>query len=273
MCRSLISRRTLALLVILTACTPEPTPFPVDVPATPASTAAPTAALPATAGVIRYALAANTAGLVADLPLLEQSAQVITLETVVNPADLGSRYDIIAAYGDLPGGQRSPVEHQVALVFNPDLPPTNDNAVVAALKHAVNPTNILTSLALPGAVPQASASVPTRAVREALANAGWPDGFDLTLAVTHAPGAAPLAAALARVNVTVRAETVTDAAFASGAAQLALVVWTSPDDRAEWEARIGAANVFPLYTLPISYLAVPGLTISYTPTGWPLPGR
>lgn len=276
-----IARRYGLLLALLAACAPEPTPFPVDVPtaATPAYTtsapnAAPTAANPE-ASSLRYALASNTAGFVADLPLLEQAAQVITLGTPVNPADLGSRYDVIAAYGDLPGGQRSPIEHQVALVFNPALPPTHDSAVVAALKRAISPSDIANALDIPGAVPQATDVVAARTVREELANAGWPDGFDLELAAANAPGAAPIMAVMRAVNVAVRAGDLSavSSAFESGAAHLALIVWASPDDRAAWETRVGTANILPLYTLPISYLAVPGLNISYTPAGWPFPRR
>jgi hypothetical protein len=81
------------LLVCLSACEPEATPFPVDIP-TPA-TATPTPGVPAP---VRYALAPNTLDSVADRSLLEGSAQVTQLSEAVNLDDLGTQFDVIAAY-------------------------------------------------------------------------------------------------------------------------------------------------------------------------------
>ncbi len=270
----------LAVTACLTACGPEPTPFPVDIPATPTTaplvTFTPVAAPVALPdGVIRYALAANTTGFVTDLALLEQSAHVETLTTPVDPADLGRRYDLIAAYGDLPGGIRSPVEQHIVLLINPALAPTDDPAVVNVLRQAVQPRTLLLALNLPGTASAPSDPVPQSVLRAALANAGWPDGFDLKLLHDGTPGAAQLGTLLQTLSIDVHRERTTDAAAAleTGRAHLALISLPNDDDRADWETRIGAANVMPLYTLPISYLAVEGLTISFTPTGWPLARR
>src|SRR5262245_16264955 len=85
-------------VLLVAACGPEATPYPVDIPSATTST-------PQTSdtSTIRYALAANTNGLVSDLSLIQASAQIEQLTEAVNPADLGNRYDLVAAYGDLPG--------------------------------------------------------------------------------------------------------------------------------------------------------------------------
>jgi hypothetical protein len=103
-------------LFLLAACQPEPTPFPVDVPSPYAATSVPT-----TTGSpsVRYALAANTEGFAADLELIEAVAQVEQLTHAPRLEDLGNRFDILAAYADLPGGTRSPVVPHVSLVVNP----------------------------------------------------------------------------------------------------------------------------------------------------------
>ncbi len=61
--------------------------------------------------------------------------------------------------------------------------------------------------------------------------------------------------------------------FESGRVHLALMAWTSEDDRAAWAALAGEANVIDLYSLPISYKALPEFTITITPGGWPLASR
>src|SRR5689334_10569755 len=114
----------LVLFLVSAACTPEATPFPVDVP-TFAS-----AASSANQTIIRYALAPNTNGLVSDLVLIEKATQIEALDTAINPADLGSRFDIAAAYGDIPDGMRSPITPHIALVINPKILPWSDPQIL-----------------------------------------------------------------------------------------------------------------------------------------------
>ncbi|NWG16342.1 MAG: hypothetical protein HXY41_06870 [Chloroflexi bacterium] len=268
---------------LLAGCGPEPTPFPVDIPAEetrPPEVAEPAPAAsvlpsPAALAFIRYALAANTGGLVADLPLIETSAPVEYLTTPPLPDDLGRRYDILAAFGDLPGGARSPVLQHVALFINPAA--VQQEELAAILRHSLDPADAAAALAIPGleAEPLAIPSATQRRVE--LANAGWPDGLDLTLAYTFAPGAAQAAALLCaagiRVNVTQKTPETLNSALETGQVHLALIVWTTPDERAAWAARAGAANLVDLYAVPIGYQAVPGLNITFTPSGWPIANR
>lgn len=266
---------------LLAGCGPQPTPFPVDIPAEETQPPAPTEAVPAAVepssppGIIRYALAANTAGLVADLPLIEVSAQVEQLAGPPRPDDLGRRYDILAAFGDLPGGQRSPVLQHVALLINPAA--VQQEELAAALRRSLNPVEVLAALAAPGAAAEPLAIPSVTARRVELANAGWPDGINLNLAYTFAPGAAQAAAALQAVHIWTQPIQMTaealNSALEAGQVHLALIVWTTPDERAAWVERAGAANLVDLYAVPIGYQAAPGLNVTFTPSGWPIANR
>ena len=63
------------------------------------------------------------------------------------------------------------------------------------------------------------------------------------------------------------------ARLSSGQIHLALVAWTASEQRETWVTRLSSANVIDLYTIPISYLALPELTITFTQGGWPLATR
>jgi hypothetical protein len=114
-------------------------------------------------------------------------------------------------------------------------------------------------------------------LRQELANAGFPDGFDLTIGHTYTPGALQIAKQFDRIGLITRLllmdESELMAAFASGQLHLALIAWTTPESRQEWAAHFGEENVIDLYALPISYLASPGLSITFTVNGWPLAAR
>jgi hypothetical protein len=76
------------------------------------------------------------------------------------------------------------------------------------------------------------------------------------------------------MNIEARALPMTNqqilAALSTGQVQLALISWLTPEERNTWTGQFGMENVIDLYVLPISYLALPGLTITQTPSGWPL---
>lgn len=258
------------VLIFLAACGPEPTPFPVDVLDTPTPLPAETAA---PAG-IRYALDANTTGAVADLAQLAAAAAVETLAGAVNPADLGMRFDLAAAYGDLPGGTRSPVTPHVALVVDTRRPPLDDPLFADALRQALDPPAIITALNLAGASADFSGAGDRAAVRSALANAGWPDGVAARLGYGAAPGAQVIAEQLRAYGIHAEVIALDAAALLSalsdGSIQIALIAWTRADERQSWVNAVGETNVIDLFSVPISYLAVEGLEISFTPAGWPL---
>ena len=253
-----VKRGLLALLLVLIAsCEPEPTPLPVAI--LPASTEAPAPTDPAQ---IRYAIAPNAAGLIPDLALIDESARVEYLSAPPVPEDLGARYDLVVALGDLPEGTRAPSLLTVSLIINPALPPLDDAAARAAIASAVAPPALVTALAIPGAQPIPLESSPARTVRDALANAGYPDGFDVTLAAFFAPGADALAAQLATVGIQARIV----AADSPVDAHLSIV--TDADSR-----DIAPDNRLDLFTVPISYRAAPGIAVDFTPSGFPIAQR
>lgn len=250
--------------LLVAACEAEATPFPVDLPTPPTA--------PPTPAVIRYALAANTTNTVADMTLLERSATITQLTEPVNPAELGTTYDLIAAYGIYPDTARSPASVTYTLLINTALPPLNE--VTNSLLQSLDTVSLTAALDIPGAQPIApeTDSRPTLpSIRATLANAGWPDGFNLIVAHDPIPGAEALTVHFSRLNVILNPVPIPDT-FAR--IHLALVTWTATDERDTWIQWAGpGAQAIDLFALPISYWAMPDLTITYSPQGWPVPAR
>lgn len=259
------------LILFLAACGPEVTPFPASLP-TEAATLTP-------GGVqaVRYALAANAEGLVADIDLIQASAQIEQLHEAVHPDDLGIRYDMVAVYGDLPGGTRSPVTLHVVLVMNADVPPLDNPVLLDALRKSVNPGAAAEALSIPGLTAETVDHDEARDLRVQLANAGWPDGFGLQMGAAGVPGVGALIGQWQAAGIAVQTQPMSEAeikaGFESGRIQAALTAWTSEEERAGWGQRMGSENVLDLYSVPISYRAVDGLKISFTPGGWPIGTR
>jgi hypothetical protein len=114
-------------------------------------------------------------------------------------------------------------------------------------------------------------------LRQDIANTGWPDGFELTIATVYAPGAVQVADQLHRVGIATQIlaleEARIDTLLATGQIHLVLFTWATPENRERWIARVSEVNILDLYTVPINYLASPTLTITFTSNGWPLPSR
>ncbi|MEO8610064.1 MAG: hypothetical protein ABI690_19375 [Chloroflexota bacterium] len=266
--------RFLGLLVFFlvgAACTSEATPFPVDTPTVASGQ------LSSDQSVIRYALAPNTDGLVSDINLLKNAAQVVQLDTAIDPADLGSQFDIAAGYGDIPGGTRSPVTLHIVLVINPTLLPWHDPNILNIFRRSFDPEKITNALDITGVSIESVTGKPTMDIQTQLANAGWPDGLSFNLGNAYAPGSEQIIAqwktASIQAQQTIAPKSEIQADLIEGRFQAALVIWTTPDERGELVSQFGNENVIDLYSLPISYLAVPELHISFTPGGWPLPTR
>ncbi len=265
----------IVLLLFIVSCQPDPTPFPVSIPATLIDTPSAQAATTDTVLSVRYALAANTAGAVPDLELIAASGQVEQLTEPVNPADLGTRYDIIAAYGDLADGERSPVVPHVSLILNTDFPPFDDSVLATTLQQALDTRAIVITLAIPGVSADESDSADVLGLRTELANMGLPDGIEINAASGYAPGIEAVRMTLRVAGIDtywgVLAPELVQSAMRSGRVQVALVMWT--ESRAVWETLAGEGNIIDLFSVPISYLAVDGLTITFTPYGFPLATR
>ena len=255
---------------MLVACEPQATPFPASIPTA-------TIALPAVSITpIRYAVAANTQGLIPHLELIQNAAQVEQLSEPDNPDDLGKRYDIVVAYGDMEEGITSPVKPHIALVLNSDIPPLNNPTLLSVLRRAINPQAIVTALNIPGVVPEIVEAGEPNKLRVELANAGWPDGFSLKMAYAYTPGFAELTEELHAAGIEVDALAMTQEdigkAFEEKRIQMALIAWVTAEERQVWMVSFGEGNVMDLYSVPISYRAIPELKVTFTADGWPVVG-
>jgi hypothetical protein len=260
------------LLSILSACGPEATPFPVDLPSEVSGASV------AEQKIIRYALAPNTGGFIGDRQLIEASAQVQHLNTDINPVDLGTRYDIAAAYGDISNGKRSPILQNVMLVINPKVAPWQDSDILDIFRHSLQLDSLIQDIDITGMAPaQLLTGKSPAEVRSLLANAGWPDGLNFNLGDAYVPGGAAViqrweAAGIYAQPISKSADEL-QTAFTNGLLQAALIIWANPASRDQWVNLFGAENVVDLYTVPISFIAIPELTISFTPSGWPIPAH
>lgn len=264
----------LAFIFLLTACEPKATPFPAEMPTeeptTPAQIAQP--GDPVQIGAtIRYGLA--FLGLpVPDIEQIQAASEVTLITDTPNPNDIGTTFDLLAAYGDLPGGTRSPVSTHVSLVLNRQRPPLDAPEIAGIIRRSLNPTQWTANLAIAGVQPEALEIASTAILRTELANSGWPDGFDVVLTAFNSPITSLVAGQLNTLGIGAQPIPLTDAAWTN--AQMALVMWATPEDRAVWVERAGdEALVIDLLTIPISYWAVNGLNITFTPGGWPLATR
>jgi hypothetical protein len=252
------------LLIVLAACTQDDaTPFPVDIPTTPTPTPPPTAIPP-----VRYALAANTAGYIAEIDRIQASAAVEQLAPESEPGEPGLLYDIIVAYGEQPGWVRSEITPTVMLVSGETLEPP----LIDILLQAVDPLAVLGSLNIAGAAAIGPANTATAAdLRVQLANLGQPDGLKLVIGHAYVPGVEQIVAQLTAANIRTRMVVMDNDALADAIdnreIHAALVTWTRGDEHQTWQNTYRTRD---LYTLPISYRAVPELFISLTPGGWPL---
>jgi hypothetical protein len=223
------------------------------------------------------ALAPNTSGFVADLDLIAALAQVEYLTQAVNQEEPGVRYDLIAAYGDWSGFTLSSKTPHIALIINTRTPPLDDPLIAGIVRRSIDPQAVVDTLAIPGAAADAAEVSPPALLRTELANLGRPDGLEVGLAYAYTPGIGQIADQLQAAGIESRVFALTAdetrRLFDANRLNLALVSWTTADERQTWVTRAGEINVIDLYLLPISYRAVPDLTISISPGGWPLPTR
>jgi hypothetical protein len=250
-----------AVCLAIAACEPEATPYPVDVPTEVTEVPEVPAGTP-----IRYALAPNTTGSVADIQLLTNLVSVEQPAEMPGSSEIGNHYDLIAAYGSWSGAALSPITQHVSLLINPALPPLDDSAIINVIRRAINPSAATNDI--PGVEIAPLESAPSASLKAELANAGWPDGFDVIIAHDAIPGMAQIVEQLQTIGIHGQLTLLVEGE--NTRYHLALVMWTTPEERAQWGQD---SNLIDLYALPISYWASPDLTITFTPAGWPLPNR
>lgn len=266
-------------LGLLAACEPEATPIPAFIDATPDGTIG--LPLPGTLTVtpaqpqVRYGLMVDSLDQIPELDQLEAVGTVTRIDRVMMQGELSASYDIAAAYGDRPGWQLSPVRPGVSLIVNATIPPLDQPAALDAVRASLDAQAITGALNLPGALPL-SASQPILAdLRRGLANAGWPDGFDLRTAYMPIPGIDYVAASWRVLGILTEPHPLDDAAIEAGLREgqlnAAVITWANGEERARWEAVFGPDALIDLYAIPISYWSRDGLSLTFTPGGWPIP--
>lgn len=253
--------------LFLIGCEPEATPLPVDiVPTTSSATVAPA---PQT---IRYAI--DPAALLVlppgDYALIAREAEIETVSPPFDLATLGSQYDIMIALGDLTDGERllSPVT--ISLALNTGLAPLNDSQIAAVVSRAVNTEQFAAALNLPGAQPQSHESEPPQALRNEIANLGFPDGFDLSLTAVASPGADLLQSQLAVAGISTQVSEI-DPAVTTDLTRSHLILFTGSAERLATDE--GVYVVIALAEVPISYRVAEGITVEFTAGGIPLARR
>lgn len=252
------------LSLILVACEAQATP--VGSISTPTETPEPVVTA---AAQLRYGLYANVVGFVQDMDIISESALVELMSAESNLSD----YDVVVAYGVYDGWQQSPVKHHVSMIINPNVAPLNDEAIAGILRQAFDSQSILSILNIPRTLLGNAQAISASETKIRLANADYPDGFVLTMAVDNVPALEAIAAQFTERNIDLHiVESETDS-LSNNRAHLLLTLWTQDSQRATWVEQVGEQNVIGLFDLPISYIASDDLTISFTENGWPIPAQ
>ncbi len=256
----------LCAFLLVAACTPTATPYPASLPttATPTPQTFPTAPPP-----LRYGIGANAVGYIDDMASIEAQAVVSYLPDSGNLTALGEQVDIIVAFGDWGGWERSPITPIVGIVINQQIAPFNNPELASLLTHAIDGWAIAEQLAIAGAFGLTNEIASVRDARVQLANNGWPDGITITLGHSPAPGIEQIVEQISTYGIEVQLQ-----AFSS----VNMALEALENDRLQaavimYDDLQAPQDVIPLYGLPISYKAVENLNISFTPNGWPIISR
>lgn len=242
--------------LLAAACEPEATPLPVILPTlSPAATITPAP----NEQPLRYALAPDVANFLSaeDKRLISADALIVPLDVPPTTDALGSEYDILVALSAFPESSEAPTPLRLVLRLNTTLAPLDDPEIAAIVRQAVNPETFASALGF--APEQTGISPAPEMLRASLANAGYPDGFDLTLAADFTVGAETIMQNLSALRLEVRL------AAAGEDAHLRLTSVPNPTE--------SSGEIVELLTLPIYYRAVPGLDVKFTPAGFPIISR
>jgi hypothetical protein len=208
---------------------------------------------------LRYALAPDVANFLSaeDERLISADALILPLDTPPTTDALGSDYDILVALSAFPESSEAPAPLRLVLRLNTALAPLNDPEIAEVVRQAVNPQAIASAL---GFAPEQTEDAPApETLRARLANAGYPDGFDLTLAADFTAGAETIMQNLSALRLEVRL---------ANAGENAHLTLTSAPSSVE-----SSGEIVELLTPPIYYRAVPGLDVKFTPAGFPIISR
>lgn len=256
-------------LFFISACQPEATPVANVVPPTPTEDIIETLAPP-----IHYVLGATIQNMDSIRDEITRSALLIPMSGLTEDSLLGTDYDIIADYGIIDGWQQSPIIPTVSLIINPNLAPLNDDIIANVIRSGVDSVRIVNQTNISGTLPLAISTIRLTSLKTEFANMGYPDGFELQMSIAEIPNSDAIVNELNGLNLDLQ---VTQRTLENIATQLtnnrlhlALIKWHNVSEKAIWTSAVGEMNVIDLYQVPISYLASPELTITFSDNGFPI---
>ena len=247
--------------IVLAGCEAQATPIAAIVTETntPEPTAIPIPDL-------RYGIAGNIAPYIGDMGTIP--FEILSADSAI------SDFDLVVAYGIYDGWEQAPHSHRVSLAINPNLAPL-DNASISDLIHdVIDSQAIVDSLNIPGSQQTTElATVSANSIRTTLANAGYPDGFQLTMATENIPAVDVLASQFAVLSMDMRLIELSETVLVDNQAHLILFIWSHEGERAGWVSQVGEGNIIDLWTMPISYLNNSAVTVEFTENGIPIPAQ
>lgn len=245
--------------ILLAGCEAQATPIAVITTAT--ATPEPTS-IPITE--LRYGIAGNIAPYIGDMGTIP--FELLAADSAITD------FDLVVAYGIYEGWQQAPQSHRVSLAINPNLAPLNNQTIRDLIPRLINSQAIVDNLNIPSAQQTTELSTESAPIiRTTLANAGYPDGFQLTMATENIPAVDVLLSQFAFLSMDIRLIELSEHILADNQAHLLAFMWANDSERAQWVAQVGEGNIIDLWTMPISYLNNGNVTVEFTENGIPIP--
>lgn len=254
-------------LLFLTACEAEPTPFPAQIAtSTPDTLITDTTPIPATPSVstIRYGIDPS----LGNIPLLIGASYTqIASQTPITLADLDVTYDLALRLGDAEGWSRLPNPMTIGVILRPSY------EFADLIWRAIDPPEWIDALGITGMLPLHDGTTPITVLRTDMANLGKPDGFTLNMGVQNMIGEAQIQTQLGALFIETRSIVLSTEnrlpLWNDGAVDMMLVSWLTESEKSEWVNLVGDANLLPLFTAPMSYIASSNMTITLSENGLP----
>jgi hypothetical protein len=255
----------MSLLLALTACEGQATPFPAQMAtATPdnASIAPTPIASTPESPLIRYAIDPS----LAHIPVqLEGNYQIINATEPIFADDLGISYDIAISAARTSGWQASPIPVSIGLLLRPSADFSD------IIWRAIDPPAFVQELG--EITPLHDGTTPMNILRTDMANLGKPDGFTVNMGILGTADEYAVRNQLRTLLIETQPIPISIenrlTTWQSGEIDLMLVSWFTEAEKAEWVALVGEANVLPLFSFAIGYIARPDLAISLSEQGLP----
>ncbi len=254
-------------LLFLTACESEPTPFPAQiVTSTPDTTITENTPVPVTPSVsaIRYGIDPSLSNI--SLMIDANYIQILSQAPITN-ADLDVTYDLALRLGDADGWSRLPNPITIGVILRPSY------AFADLIWRAIDPPEWIDTIGIHGALPLHDGTTPIIILRTDMANLGKPDGFTLNMGVQNMIGEAQIQTQLGALFIETRPIALSNEnrldLWNNGAVDMMLVSWLSESEKIAWVNLVGEANLLPLFTAPMSYIASSNLNVILSENGLP----